>query len=134
MAGAPVDRQIQKQPGHDCQVLSVSKDRRPHIMATRNPVVFYSMYGHIYRMAEAVAAGAREVPGSDVTLFQFAELVRPMGRDERRRRHARGLRADSDPTPEQLANADAIIFGTPTRFGICARSMRNLLDQTGGCD
>jgi len=102
-------------------------------MATRIQIVFYSMYGHIYRMAEAVAAGAREVPGSDVTLFQVAELVPDDVLEKSGAKTARAAFAQIPiATPEQLANADAIIFGTPTRFGNMCAQMRNLLDQTGG--
>jgi NAD(P)H:quinone oxidoreductase type IV len=85
-------------------------------------VVFYSMYGHVHQMAEAVAAGAREVAGADVSLFQVAELVPDAALE---RTGAKKIR-------EGFADADAIIFGTPTRFGNMAAQMRNFLDQTGG--
>jgi NAD(P)H dehydrogenase (quinone) len=95
-------------------------------------VVFYSTWGHVHKMAEAVAAGAREVAGSEVKLFQVAELMPAetltrIGADKARQAFA------SVPViePEQLAEADAIIFGTPTRFGNMAAQMRNLLDRTG---
>jgi len=101
-------------------------------MATRVKVVFYSMYGHIHRMAEAVAEGAREVPGTEVSVHQVAELVPPeilekSGAAAQRARfaHLPVIR------PEELADAEALIFGTPTRFGNMCAQMRNLLDQTG---
>jgi NAD(P)H:quinone oxidoreductase type IV len=96
-------------------------------------IVFYSMYGHIYQMAEAVAAGAREVPGAEVSLYQAPELVPDEALEKSGAKAARaGFSLVPIATPESLAEADAIIFGTPTRFGMMAAQMRNLLDQTGG--
>jgi NAD(P)H dehydrogenase (quinone) len=101
-------------------------------MAQKVYVVFYSMYGHIYKMAEAVAEGAREVPDTEVTIYQVTELVPD---DVLEKSGAKAARAAFARVPfirpEQLADADAIIFGTPTRFGNMAAQMRNLLDQTG---
>jgi NAD(P)H dehydrogenase (quinone) len=94
-------------------------------------VVFYSMYGHIYRMAEAVAEGAREVEGAEVALFQVPELVPEEALVKS------GAKAKRDAfahvpiiEPDQLAEADAILFGTPTRFGNMCAQMRNFLDRT----
>ena len=96
-------------------------------------VVFYSMYGHIYRMAEAVAEGARQVPGADVSLYQVAELVPDAALERTGARAARQAFAHIPVAqPQQLADADGILFGTPTRFGNMAAQMRNFLDQTGG--
>lgn len=96
-------------------------------------VVFYSMYGHIYRLAEAIAAGAREVEGADVSVLQVAELVPDAALERTGAQQARGAFAHIPiAQPQQLAEADAIIFGTPTRFGNMAAQMRNFLDQTGG--
>ena len=96
-------------------------------------VVFYSMYGHIYRLAEAVADGAREVPDSEVSLYQVAELVPDTILEKSGAKAARAAFAHVPlARPEQLAEADAIIFGTPTRFGNMCAQMRNFLDQTGG--
>lgn len=96
-------------------------------------VVFYSTYGHVYRMAEAIAEGARQVPGAEVTLWQVAEL---MNEEALVKSGAKGARAAFAhipvAQPQQLAEADAIIFGTPTRFGMMTAQMRNFLDQTGG--
>lgn len=96
-------------------------------------VVFYSMYGHIHRMAEAIAEGAREVEGAEVTLLQVTELVpaevlASSGADKARQvfSHVPFVK------PVDLADADAIIFGAPTRFGNMCAQMRNFLDQTGG--
>jgi NAD(P)H dehydrogenase (quinone) len=101
-------------------------------MSVKVQVVFYSMYGHIYTMAEAVAAGAREVEGAEVSLYQVPELI-PEESLERVGAKAARARFGAIPVakPEQLADADAIIFGTPTRFGNMCAQMRNFLDQTG---
>ena len=102
-------------------------------MTTRIHVVFYSMYGHIYRMAEAVAEGAREVSGAEVTLYQVPELVPDDVLEKSGAKKAREAFAHVPVIkPKQLADADAIIFGTGTRFGNMTAQMRNLLDQTGG--
>ena len=102
-------------------------------MATKIQVVFYSMYSHVYRLAEAVAAGAREVAGTEVSLYQVPELVPDEVLEKSGAKAARSAFAHIPVArPEQLADADAIIFGTPTRFGNMCAQMRNFLDQTGG--
>src|SRR5437763_15306745 len=96
-------------------------------------VIFYSMYGHVYRMAEAVAEGARQVAGAEVSVFQVAELVPDAALERSGAKAARQAFAHVPlAQPNQLADADAVIFGTPTRFGNMAAQMRNFLDQTGG--
>lgn len=96
-------------------------------------VVFYSMYGHIYRMAEAIAEGAREVKGAEVELFQVPELIPDEVLEKSGAKKAREAFAHIPIVkPGDLADADAIIFGTPTRFGNMCAQMRNFLDQTGG--
>ena len=96
-------------------------------------VVFYSMYGHVYRMAEAVAEGARRWPGPRCRCSRCRSWC-PTRRwsGPGRRRPAQAFAHVPVLKPEQLAEADAIIFGTPTRFGNMAAQMRNFLDQTGG--
>jgi len=96
-------------------------------------VVFYSMYGHVFAMAEAIAEGARQVGGADVSLLQVPELVPDTALERTGAKAARAAFAHV-PTadPQQLADADAILFGTPTRFGNMCAQMRNFLDQTGG--
>ena len=90
------------------------------------------MYGHIYRMAEAVVEGAREVEGAEVSLYQVAELVPEEALERFGAKAARSAFGHVPiATPGQLAEADAIIFGTPTRFGNMCAQMRNFLDQTG---
>ncbi len=96
-------------------------------------VVFYSMYGHIYRMAEAVAEGAREVEGAEVEILQVPELVPEAVLEKSGAKQAREAFAHvTTAKPGDLADADAIIFGIPTRFGNMCSQMRNFLDQTGG--
>ena len=95
-------------------------------------IVFYSMYGHIYRMAEAVAEGAREVEGAEVELLQVPELV---PEDILEKSGAKQARQAFSHIPvakvSDLADTDAIIFGIPTRYGNMCAQMRNFLDQTG---
>jgi NAD(P)H dehydrogenase (quinone) len=92
-------------------------------------VLYYSSYGHIETMAAAMADGARSVAGADVVVKRVPELVP----DEVAK--AAGIRLDQAApiaSPGELGEYDAIIFGTPTRFGNMAAQMRNFLDQTGG--
>src|SRR5579885_3447288 len=96
---------------------------------TKVLVLYYSTYGHVETMAEAVAAGARSVPGTEVTVKRVPELMPP---EVARQAGAKLDQAAPIATPEELANYDAIIFGTPTRYGNMAAQMRNFLDQTGG--
>ncbi len=92
-------------------------------------VLYYSTYGHIETMAEAIAAGARQVPGTQVSVKRVPEL---MPDDVARQAGAKLDQAAPIAKPEELADYDAVIFGTPTRFGNMAAQMRNFLDQTGG--
>jgi NAD(P)H dehydrogenase (quinone) len=96
---------------------------------TKILVLYYSSYGHIERMAEAVAEGARSVAGTEVAIKRVPEL---MPDDVARKA---GVKLDQKAPlakPDELPDYDAIIFGTPTRFGNMAAQMRNFLDQTGG--
>ena len=96
---------------------------------TKVLVLYYSSYGHIEAMAAAVAEGAASVPGTEVVVKRVPELV-PEAVAE-----ASGMKTDQRApiaTPDELADYDAIVFGTPTRFGNMASQMRNFLDQTGG--
>lgn len=106
-------------------------EKRRRIMNTKIYVVFYSMYGHVYKLAEAIAAGANEEEGVEAQLFQVPELVpndvlRKSGAFDARQSFAH------IPVIEPKQLADALIFGTPTRFGMMSAQMRNFLDQTGG--
>jgi NAD(P)H dehydrogenase (quinone) len=96
-------------------------------------VVFYSLYGHIYRMAEAIAEGAREVPGTDAALYQVsetfsAETLAKMGAVETKKMFAHVPVAET----RHLAEADCIFFGVPTRFGMAPAQMQAFMDRTGG--
>lgn len=96
-------------------------------------VIFYSTYGHVWKLAEAVAEGAREVAGAEVQVMQVAEtlpedVLAKMGAVEARKAFAHVPVAD----PRRLAEPDAIILGTPTRYGSAAAQMRAFLDNTGG--
>ncbi len=96
---------------------------------TKVLVLYYSSYGHIEAMAAAVAEGAASVPGTEVFVKRVPELVPEAVAA------ASGMKTDQSApiaTPDELADYDAIVFGTPTRFGNMAAQMRNFLDQTGG--
>lgn len=91
-------------------------------------VLYYSMYGHIERMAEAIAEGARAVEGVEVTIKRVPETIP----EESAR--AMGVKLDQQApiaTTDELGGYDAIIFGTPTRFGNMTAQMRAFLDHTG---
>jgi NAD(P)H dehydrogenase (quinone) len=96
---------------------------------TKVLILYYSAYGHIEAMAQAVAAGAREVADTEVTIKRVAELV---PEDVARKSGMKLDQAAPIAAPSELADYDAVIFGTPTRFGNMAAQMRNFLDQTGG--
>src|SRR5579862_7885202 len=102
-------------------------------MTTQLQIIFYSMYGHIYKMTEAIAQGAREVKDVQVDVFRVPELVPEeilvkSGAKEAQKQFAHIPIVKL----EHFANADAYIFGTPTRFGNMCSQMRNFLDQLGG--
>ena len=92
-------------------------------------VVYYSMYGHIETMAQAVVEGAQRVAGVEVTLKRVADT---MPEDVARKAGAKWDQAAPIASPAELGDYDGIIFGTPTRFGNMCAQMRNFLDQTGG--
>jgi NAD(P)H dehydrogenase (quinone) len=92
-------------------------------------VLYYSMYGHMEVMANAVAEGAKKVAGTEVVIKRVPELM------PEEAAKAAGVKLDQDApiaSPGELGDYDAIIFGAPTRFGNMAAQMRNFLDQTGG--
>jgi NAD(P)H dehydrogenase (quinone) len=101
-------------------------------MAVKVQVVFYSMYGHMWKMAEAVAEGAREVAGAQVDLFQIAEtlptdILAKMGAVDAKKAFAHVPVAN----PARLAEADAILIGSPTRYGSAAAQTQAFFDATG---
>ncbi len=91
-------------------------------------VLYYSMYGHIETMAHAVAEGANRVDGVEVVVKRVPETMQAEAFLKA------GGKTQNAPvaTPQELADYDAIIFGTPTRFGNMSGQMRTFLDQTGG--
>ncbi|PTX97990.1 NAD(P)H:quinone oxidoreductase [Opitutus sp. ER46] len=101
-------------------------------MSVKIKVIFHSIHGHVFRMAEAVAAGAREVGGAEVELLQVAEtlpaaVLEKMGAVEARTAFAHVPVAD----PKKLPEADAILFGSGTRYGSATAQMQAFFDATG---
>lgn len=96
---------------------------------TKLLILYHSMYGHIEAMAHEVAEGARGVAGVEVTLKRVPETM-----DAEVFKAAGGKAGQDAPvaTPGELADYDAIIVGTPTRFGNMTGQMRTFFDQTGG--
>ena len=102
-------------------------------MPTKVFVIFHSLYGHIHQLAEAIAAGAREVPGVDVGIFQVPEtmsdeVLTKMGAIEAKKAFAHVPIISAS----NLTEADAIIIGSPTRFGMVTSQMQSFFDTTGG--
>lgn len=92
-------------------------------------VVYHSSYGHIETLASAIAEGAQSVDGVEVAIKRVPELM------SEEQMAGAGMKTDQTSelaSPEELADYDGIIFGTPTRFGNMSAQMRNFLDQTGG--
>lgn len=101
-------------------------------MSVKVKIVFYSLYGHVFQMAEAIAAGAREIAGTEVELLQVAEtlpesVLQKMGAVDARKAFAHIPIAD----PKKLGDADAILIGTGTRYGSATAQMQTFLDATG---
>lgn len=91
-------------------------------------VLYYSSWGHVEQMAQAAAEGAREA-GAEVTVKRVPELV---PEEVARQSHYKLDQAAPVASPDELDQYDAIIFGTPTRYGNMAAQMKQFLDQTGG--
>lgn len=96
---------------------------------TKVLVLYYSTYGHLEVMANAIAEGASSVAGAEVVVKRVPEL---MPHDVAVKAGAKLDQAAPIATVDELPQYDAIIFGAPTRFGIAAAQMRNFIDQTGG--
>ena len=95
-------------------------------------IVYYSTYGHVHKMAEAVAKGVKEVAGAEVVLRRVPEtlsdeVLQKMGAVDAQKAFAHVPVCSVD----ELVEADAVIFGTPTRFGNMCGQMRQFLDATG---
>src|ERR1043165_5830142 len=102
-------------------------------MSINVQVIFSSVYGHLWTMAETIAEGARSVAGAHVSVLQVPETLSPeilakMGATEAKKAFAHVPVA----TVDGLANADAIILGSPTRYGSVTGQMQAFLDATGG--
>lgn len=102
-------------------------------MSTKIKVIFHSIYGHVHKLAEAIAEGARSVPGTEVELLQVAEtlpdsVLEKMGALEAKKAFAHIPVAD----PKALAEADGLLFGSGTRYGSAAAQMQAFFDATGG--
>lgn len=96
-------------------------------------VLYYSLYGHVHQMAQAVAEGVREVAGAEVVLRRVPETLSQEVLGHMGALEAQKNMADIQVcTIEELSQADAVIFGTPTRFGNMCGQMRQFLDATGG--
>src|SRR4030043_1050096 len=95
-------------------------------------ILYYSLYGHVHRMAEAVAEGAKEVEGAEVEMRRVPETL---SEDVLMKMNALEAQKAFAHIPictlDELASADAVIFGTPTRFGNMCGQMRQFLDATG---
>ncbi len=91
-------------------------------------IVYHSSYGHVETMAYAVATGARAVESAEVVVRRVPEL---MPEDAMRTSGMKVEQPAQTVTPDDLIDCDAIIFGTPTRFGNMSSQMRNFMDQTG---
>src|ERR1700750_1321195 len=106
------------------QVSRTTQHRR--ITMPKLLVLYYSSYGHIETMAGAIAEGAREVPNAEVTIKRVPELV---PEEVARKSNFKLDQAAPIATADELPQYDAIIFGTPSRFGNMCAQMRNFLDQ-----
>ncbi|MDJ0388025.1 NAD(P)H:quinone oxidoreductase [Roseomonas sp. E05] len=92
-------------------------------------VLYYSSYGHIETLAKAIAEGAGQVAGTEVAVKRVPELV---PEEVAKKSHFKLDQEAPVATVNELVDYDAIIIGTPTRYGRMASQMANFLDQTGG--
>lgn len=102
-------------------------------MSTKIKVIFHSLYGHVHQLAEALAEGARSVPGTEVEILQVAEtlpdeVLAKMGAVEAKKAFAHIPVAK----PSDLADADGLLFGSGTRFGSASAQLQAFFDSTGG--
>jgi NAD(P)H dehydrogenase (quinone) len=96
-------------------------------------VVFYSTYGHVWKLAEAIAEGAREIPGNEVVVKRVPETLPQAILDQIGATAAQQAFAHLPvATPNELTEYDAIIFGTPTRYGNLCGQVQAFMDSTGG--
>jgi NAD(P)H dehydrogenase (quinone) len=96
-------------------------------------VLFYSTYGHIFQLAQAIAEGAKEVEGAQVDIKRVPETLSQEILEKMHAVEAQKAFAHIPvASPQDLADYDVILFGTPTRYGMMAAQMKNFLDATGG--
>ena len=94
-------------------------------------IVYYSMYGNVYKMAGLIAEGVRQVPGAEPVIRTVRELI-PDSVIQSREDLRRGRAAQKDVplvTADDFRQADAVLFGTPTRFGNVSAQLKNQMDQ-----
>lgn len=137
---APVPRSLFVQNASSAVRITIARTVAPEVSRESQKmevimkvlVAYYSMYGHVYKLAEAAAAGARSVENVEATLRRIPEtlpkeVLERMGAVEAQKQQA----AVPVCTVDELGEADAVIFGTPTRFGNMCGQMRQFLDATG---
>lgn len=109
--------------------MAASKTSPHRVSMSKVLVLYHSMYGHMITMADAVAEGARGVPGCEVAVKRVPETM-----DAQAYAAAGGVTDQAAPVAsvDELPDYDAIVFGAPTRFGNMCAQMRTFLDQTGG--
>ncbi|KAK1944170.1 Quinone-oxidoreductase QR2 [Phytophthora citrophthora] len=97
-------------------------------MTTNIAIIYYSVYGHAAKLAESIKEGVDSVPGVEGTIYQFAETLS----DEiLTKMHAPPKKDYPIATPNTLEEADGILFGFPTRFGVFPEQAKALMDATG---
>ncbi|AWB10282.1 NAD(P)H dehydrogenase (quinone) [Thermodesulfobium acidiphilum] len=97
-------------------------------------IVYYSLYGHVHRLAKAISSGAGSVEGTQVSIKRVPEtlsddIIEKMGAKDIQQKIRRTI---PEVSLDDLTNSDAIVFGTPTRFGNMCAQMKTFLDSTGG--
>lgn len=96
---------------------------------TKIAIIYYSMYGHIAKMAESVKAGVESVTGVTVEIYQIAETL---SEDVLSAMHAPPKKDYPIATPDVIKEADGVLFGFPTRFGSMPAQVKALFDACGG--
>jgi NAD(P)H dehydrogenase (quinone) len=117
---------------NSCKKISIWDIKRIGAEKLKVLVAYYSMYGHVHRMAEAVCEGAKQVDGVDVEMKRVPETLPQNVLEKMGALEAQELFAEVPVcSVDDLPQADAIIFGTPTRYGNMCGQMRQFLDATG---
>ena len=125
-AGAPVQ---DTRPLSSCQISSPRSSEAASPMAVKVYVVYYSMYGHVAKLADEIKKGVSSVEGVEAKIWQVPETLP----EEVLGKMGAPPKLDAPIiTPQELAEADGILFGFPTRFGMMAAQMKAFFDATGG--